>query len=183
MTKILSQGNPRPLPYFPLFNPLDLTQILIFLLIAAWVHVIVWKEEMLHLKAKAVQIYALGGAMVFLWMNAVLIRTLHYWGGVAFTYRAMASSDLVQTSLSIFWALTALVVMVAGTRRGHRALWMTGAGLLGIVVLKLFTIDLSKVSTVERIVSFLVVGALCLLIGYLAPQPQRVTPSEGVESP
>jgi uncharacterized membrane protein len=44
---------------------------------------------------------------------------------------------------------------------------------MGVVVAKLFLVDLSNVSGVERIVSFIGVGLLMLLIGYLSPVPPR----------
>ena len=48
---------------------------------------------------------------------------------------------------------------------------MTGAALLGVVVLKLFVNDLGSTGTVARIVSFIGVGVLLLVIGYVAPVP------------
>jgi uncharacterized membrane protein len=48
---------------------------------------------------------------------------------------------------------------------------MLGAALLGVVVAKLFFVDLSNVGGLERIVSFVGVGLLMLAIGYLAPFP------------
>ena len=45
--------------------------------------------------------------------------------------------------------------------------------ILGVVVLKLFAIDLSNSGSVARIVSFMGVGGLMLLIGYLAPLPRE----------
>ena len=58
----------------------------------------------------------------------------------------------------------------AGVDRGfgdaaHRSSTRTGA--------KLFLIDLSNVGTVARIASFLSVGLLLLVTGYLAPLPPR----------
>jgi uncharacterized membrane protein len=50
---------------------------------------------------------------------------------------------------------------------------MLGAGLLGLVLLKLFTKDLTGTGTLARIVSFMVVGGLMLLIGYLSPIPAK----------
>jgi uncharacterized membrane protein len=41
-------------------------------------------------------------------------------------------------------------------------------------VLKLFLVDLSHIQTVARIISFLVVGLLLLLIGWISPVPPRV---------
>ena len=48
---------------------------------------------------------------------------------------------------------------------------IVGAVLLAVVVVKLFIIDLSRISGIERIVSFLGVGVLLLVIGYFAPVP------------
>ncbi len=55
-----------------------------------------------------------------------------------------------------------------------RMLWIAGAALMGVVVIKLFLVDLSNVGGVERIVSFIGVGMLMLLIGYLSPVPPRI---------
>jgi uncharacterized membrane protein len=63
--------------------------------------------------------------------------------------------------------------MVLATRIRRRAIWMTGAVLMVVVALKLFVIDLSHVSGIERIVSFIGVGLLMLVVGYLAPVPPR----------
>lgn len=170
-TNLLSRGNPWPLPYVPLINPLDLTQACVMLALAWWLYVL---DDHLAIRLlglpRRVQI-VLGAATVFLWLNAMLIRTLHYWGKVPFQLRAMTDSDLVQTSLSIFWTLTAMLVMLYAARRMIRPVWMVGAGLIGAVIIKLFVFDLANTSTIERIVSFIVVGVLCLAIGYLAPLP------------
>ena len=63
--------------------------------------------------------------------------------------------------------------MVWATRNGARRPWIAGGGILGVVVAKLFIVDLAGTGTVSRIVSFLVVGALMLVIGYLSPLPPR----------
>jgi uncharacterized membrane protein len=60
-------------------------------------------------------------------------------------------------------------------RRGLRVLWFSGAGLMAVVVIKLFLVDLAKVGGVERIVSFIAVGVLMLVIGYFAPLPPKKT--------
>jgi len=68
--------------------------------------------------------------------------------------------------------------MLVSTRRGLRTPWMVFAGLLGVVVAKLFLVDLSRLSTVAKIGTFLVVGVLLLVVGYLTPVP----PSRSDES-
>jgi uncharacterized membrane protein len=63
--------------------------------------------------------------------------------------------------------------MFLATRRGLRLLWLAGAALLGVVVLKLFLFDLSQLSGIRRIVSFIGVGVLLLAIGYFSPVPPK----------
>jgi len=77
----------------------------------------------------------------------------------------------VQTGFTLLWAITALVLMWLSARRGVRAPWIAGALLLGAVVIKLLMVDMSGSGTVARIVSFIGVGALMLVIGYVAPLP------------
>jgi len=172
-----SDGDPAPLPYVPLLNPLDIAQAFAFLVLASWLttlDALGYGKDLDVRKA----VYAAFGAATFIWANGVLLRTLHHWGGVPFRFDAMAHSVLVQSALSLFWSLLALGTMLTATRKGLRALWIVGAVLMGVVVLKLFVVDLSSVGTVERIVSFIGVGLLMLLIGYLSPVPPRLA-SEG----
>ena len=79
----------------------------------------------------------------------------------------------MQAVLSLLWSAIALATMVYANRRQWRTPWMAGATLLGVVVAKLFVVELSQVGTITRIVSFIGVGLLLLLIGYLAPVPPR----------
>ena len=53
-----------------------------------------------------------------------------------------------------------------------RRTWSVGAVLLGIVVCKLFVVDLANGGSMARIVSFVGAGLLMLLIGYFAPFPK-----------
>jgi uncharacterized membrane protein len=48
---------------------------------------------------------------------------------------------------------------------------------MAVVVGKLFLVDLSHIGGIERIVSFIGVGLLMLLVGYLAPVPPRAEPT------
>jgi uncharacterized membrane protein len=110
-------------------------------------------------------------ALAFIWLNAVLLRTLHQWFSVPFGLEQLMASTLVQTSLSIFWAILALVTMLVATRKRYRLVWIVGAVLLAVVIAKLFLIDLSRTGSVERIVSFVGVGLLMLIVGYFSPLP------------
>jgi uncharacterized membrane protein len=79
----------------------------------------------------------------------------------------------VLSLLSTTIALAALVANRVAARSG----WVAGAALLAIVVAKLFVVDLSRVGSIERIVSFIGVGVLLLAVGYFAPVPARRAPA------
>lgn len=167
------EGSADPLPYLPILNPLDITLFAALLLIAWW-WIAAHRHGLLTEIAQRSQIAtALWGALLFAILNGVLLRSLHHWGNVPWHWDSMFSSRLVQSALSICWTLIALGVMVAATRRRVRALWLVGAGLMAIVVLKLFLIDLSNVGGIERVVSFIGVGVLMLVLGYFAPVPPK----------
>jgi uncharacterized membrane protein len=170
-TNLTLTGDPYPFPYVPLLNGLDLAELLALLVLWQFSRhlrsVLFSTDEALNVKAPAVLV----SALAFLWLNAALLRTLHYWAGVPFDFDAMTESTLVQTALSIFWTVLALATMLIATRRGARGMWVTGAVLLAVTIVKLFAVDLSRVGTVERIVSFIAVGLLTLVIGYFSPLP------------
>ena len=166
-----SRGDPLPLRYLPLLNPLDLAHGAALLSLAAWF-------RRLRFAAFAPQPFRSAdlagvtlGSITFLWLNGALLRTMHHWAGVPFDFDAMMRSMLVQASLSIFWSVLALCTMLAATRLRVRPLWLTGAGLMAIVVVKLFFVDLSNIGGIERVVSFIGVGVLMLVIGYVSPVP------------
>jgi uncharacterized membrane protein len=173
LVNAVTNGDPSPLPYVPVLNPLDLAQI------GAVLAVGLWFIEGRRRRLPGVSdvplptAYGLLAATAFVWANAMLLRTIHHWTGVPFRVDALARSDVVQTALSIFWTLLALASMVAATWRGLRPAWLTGAGLMAVVVVKLFLVDLSNIGTVQRIVSFIGVGVLMLVVGYFSPVPPR----------
>jgi uncharacterized membrane protein len=166
-----SHADPAPLPYLPLLNPLDLVQIAALLALFAWFRRVRSAPFAPDLFRTMDLGYISLGSAAFLWINGALLRTLHHWAGVPFNLDAMMRSMIVQASLSIFWSALALCVMLTATRLRMRPLWLTGAGLMAVVVIKLFFVDLSNVGGIERIVSFIGVGVLMLVIGYVSPVP------------
>jgi uncharacterized membrane protein len=170
---VTKNGDPSPLPFVPVLNPLDIAMALSLVLIARWLAAVLGPERELLWQRLRTPVYAAFGAAGFVWVNGTLLRTLHHWAGLRFHIPSMLSSQLVQASFSILWTMLALGAMVVATRRGLRPLWIVGAVLMGVVVVKLFLVDLSGIGTVERIVSFIGVGLLMLLVGYLSPVPPK----------
>ncbi len=166
---VVSSGEPWPLPYLPLLNPLDIAIGFVGLALWSWQAQLPFHKRIPGIERRnALTVLALS---LFFWFNGMLVRTVHHWGKIPFDFTAMSRSILLQTSFSIAWSLIALGVMTFATQRGIRHLWITGVILLAVVVGKLFLIDLSGTGTIERIVSFVGVGLLILLIGWFAPAP------------
>jgi uncharacterized membrane protein len=161
------------LPYVPLVNPLDLAQAGALMALVTW-YLGVRRLDLpgVKLPDPAMSLKVLGGVL-FIALNGVLLRTLHHYADVPFRLDAMLRSTLVQSAFSLFWSLLALAAMVVATRRGLRALWMVGAVLLGVVVAKLFLVDLANTGTVERVISFIGVGILVIVVGYFSPVPPK----------
>jgi len=171
----LSQnGLMAPLPYVPVLNPLDLSTGFALLLGMAAFRLarepaadgtspvpVAWTPRVL----------LLAGLSAYAWFNLMLLRSVAYYLDLPYRFDPLFDSQFVQTLLSLVWSVTALILMRVAARRLSRKVWMLGAALLGVVVAKLFFIDLSNVGGLERIVSFVGVGGLMLAIGYLAPFP------------
>ena len=161
---MFTPGDPAPIGYLPLLNPLDLASLLALAAVLRW-----------HLADQRVALqrpvrYALG-ITAFIALNAAALRAVHFLAGVPWNVDALSKSLLVQAVLSLLWTGTAMGLMVLAHRRTMRGWWGIGAALLAAVVVKLFFVDLSGQGTIERIVSFVGVGVLILVIGYLAPVP------------
>ena len=173
-TSATSPGDPAPLSYVPLANPLELATIFVALALARWLmtlraeHINMARDSWSVLAAPAI-------AVGFVWLNAVLFRGLHHVADIDYKFDTMFESVLAQTAVAIFWSVLALILVTVATRLHQRIVWIGGAALLGAVVLKLFFVDLSGTGSVARIVSFIGVGILLLIIGYLAPVPPRAT--------
>ncbi|MBX3001022.1 MAG: DUF2339 domain-containing protein [Caldilineaceae bacterium] len=158
-----------PIPYLPLFNPLDLVQGLFLIAVFAWI-----RRELSSITGDHFLRYAANwgvGILTFVAVNGALARAVHHLDGVPFVWPVLFNSALLQTLFAVVWGISALILMFVANRRRIRQLWFGGAALLAVTVLKLFLVDLSSAETLGRIVSFLAVGLLILLIGYIAPMP------------
>lgn len=173
----ISSGNTAPLPYIPLLNALDIAQA------TAGLAFITWTTRMVALERFSDEDRAntnsILGVWSFVWATSTLLRVIHHTTGIPWSFVKMFDSNLVQASLSIFWSVLALTLMLLAHKKHWRQLWKVGGLLIGAVVVKLFIIDLSNHGTVGRIVAFLGVGLLMLGIGYLVPiPPERETTKE-----
>lgn len=169
------RGESYPLPYLPIANPIDIVQLLVLALLLRWL-LNCRAQSLPNLGSDGVKLLSYGiGALALLWLSAAVGRAVHFWAGVPYTTHGLFSSVTYQAALTMTWSTIALLTMVFATRRALRVMWFVGAALLGIVVIKLFLVDLTGIGTVARIISFVGVGILMLVIGYFSPLPPRQT--------
>ena len=172
LVSFAAAGDPAPLPYLPLVNPLELSGILAILTLFRWLPNSkevdfsngYQPERYLHWAMRI---------LLFLLLNSIVARTVHFYAGIPYYSDSLYHSAIFQAAIAALWGFGALAITVWATMRGSRPLWAIGAILLGMVVAKLFLVDLSGTGTIARIVSFLVVGMLMLIIGYFSPIPPK----------
>jgi uncharacterized membrane protein len=168
-----SPGNANPLPYVPILNPLELMLWLtLFALILWWIS--------LPTDAPARLIKPTHGRILievtgFAIITATVLRTCHHFVGIDWSFDALYASRLTQAALSITWAICGVSAMILGHAWKRRSIWIGGATLMGVVVIKLFFIELADHGGLFRIVAFIGVGILLLIVGYFAPVPPSVT--------
>ena len=170
IVNVVSPGDPAPLPFVPIANPLDLSLATALVALARWSRA--WARVGERTRWAAL------GAGAFLALNGTVVRAAHHWGDVPWRFAALAEYKPLQAALTLTWTATALALMLWATRKGVRGAWMAGAALLAAVVVKLFAIDLAALSGLTRVVAFMGVGALLLVIGYVAPLPPSVPQDE-----
>ena len=162
---VTSAGDAGPLPYLPLLNPLTIAAVV--------VGVAVWRTFDIEMERRE----ARGMLALFVVVGLVLLsmevaRSVHHFADVPFTAADLGGSAIFQAGLSLVWGTAGLAGMVAGALGERREVWIGGAVVMGLVIVKLFVVELGNVDTLSRVVSFLGVGMLLLVVGYFAPVPK-----------
>ncbi|MEO5702009.1 MAG: DUF2339 domain-containing protein [Casimicrobiaceae bacterium] len=160
---VLSPGDPYPLPYAPLANPLDVLVASALLVLFRWSGMVASLAER--------QRFGMLGLGIFLSINGGILRAGHHWGDIAWDLPALLASRPLQASLTLAWTLTGVGLMIAAGTHALRPLWMVGAAMLALAVVKLFLVDLAALEGLPRVIAFLGAGGMLLLIGYVSPLP------------
>ncbi len=159
-------GGSEPLPWLPILNPLELTQIAAVLMVVRCI------ADGLDEDLRDSSFYTLILAFGFVALSAATLRATHHLGGEAWG-ADMLTRALPQSALSIVWTLLGIIAMLIGARHTRRATWIAGASVLGLVLAKLLLIDMRFLGDLWGIVSLLGVGALFVAVGFFAPMPPR----------
>ncbi|RSZ60824.1 DUF2339 domain-containing protein [Massilia atriviolacea] len=170
----LSQdGAMTPLPYLPVLNPLDLTSGFAMVLAVACYRMCLADARSGADRLPLARVPTALAWAGYAWFNLMLLRTAAHYLGIPYDFEQLFGSQFIQAMLSLVWSVSALLLMWRAAQQASRKQWVVGAVLLGLVVGKLFLVDLSAVGGVARIVSFVGVGLLMVVIGYIAPFPTQ----------
>lgn len=167
-----ARGDPAPLSFAPLLNPLELAQFGALVLLA---HL---ANDLPTARGRTVVRRVVGG-LAWLAVTAAWLRLAHHGYEVPWDPAALAGSSLAQAGTSVLWTVLAVVLWVRGSRLQRRPVWWAGAALLALVLVKLVLVDRQFLSTLAGIVSFLAFGGLCMAVGFLAPAPPRNMDTRG----
>ncbi|ELY2859326.1 DUF2339 domain-containing protein [Cronobacter sakazakii] len=159
-------------PYLPLINPLELGAGFALLAVLSGWRLLTrfWSPLLQQAQPWALLVWY---ALLFWWGNGLVLRTLAWIGDIPWQSDALWDSRLVQTTFALLWMLLALLVMVSATRKGARQSWFCGAGLLGVVIVKLMLVDSAGGGGLARAVAFIGVAVLVLIVGYFSPLPPK----------
>ena len=155
-------GDSTPLPWLPLLNPLEL------MIVAA----LVLAAKALRGRPGASLAWSAWAGAAWLALTLGVLRACHQLAMLPWSPEIL-SSRLAQASLTVAWCVAGVVAWILGSRRRNRVLWWFGAGLLGVVLLKLLVVDRQFLGNVTGIVSFVAVGLLLIVVGRIAPTPPR----------
>jgi uncharacterized membrane protein len=109
--------------------------------------------------------WALGGAAVLgvYSVSLTILGAFEQFDGAS----VATSFQRGHTAVSAFWGVLGLVPLVVGLQRHSSVLRMAGFALFGISLAKLFLYDLGELSSITRAFSFLAVGGVLLVAGFV----------------
>jgi uncharacterized membrane protein len=165
---LFMEGSPAPLAYLPVLNPLELA----LLAIGALVYALAGEFQVTRSLRKGWPL--VGFALV----TMATLRAVHHLHHEPWNPQIL-DSGFSQASLTVVWSLIGVGSWILGSRRRRRDIWWGGAVLMGIVLVKLITVDRGYMGNMPGIISFMAVGLLLVGVGWIAPQPPRLVESEG----
>lgn len=173
VVSLTDSGDPDPLSYLPVLNPLDLLTVATLLVAGRQWSPIAPGDD----RYRPLQLVWAGLAFVLTTM--MVVRMVFHFSNLIWNWDVLLDADSIQAALSIYWAILGIGGMILGARHARRRVWIAGVVLMVLVVLKLFMVDFGNTGTVARIISFIGVGALLLIVGYFAPAPPRSAARDG----
>ncbi len=116
---LVAAGDPAPLAYVPVANPLELAQLGFVIALLYWFRQAGAAGDAILDAAFRAQLLAIIGIAL---MTSMTLRGVHFLGGVPWDSESMMRSALAQACLSVVWCVAGLIAMLTGARRPEVAL-------------------------------------------------------------
>lgn len=162
--------------YLPVINPLELSALFGLAALLLWSIRLRLPEPAIK---KVVQISII--ALIIWWAHGILLRLLSHYLDVYWSLDAIWDSRWIQAILALIWTVSALTCMIWSTRHQHRQLWIAGAVILGMAIIKLLLVDSGRGGGLARAIAFIGVSLLVLVVGYFSPLPPKNGEEEMLE--
>ena len=160
---LFQEGSATPLAYLPLLNPMELAMVGLALLVYGLC------GEFTSLQP----LRKFWPLLAFAFVTMATLRGVHHLHGEPWS-ESILKSGFSQASLTIVWSLIGVSAWILGSRRRDRQIWIGGAVLMAIVLVKLAFIDRTYMGNMPGIVSVMAVGLLLVGVGYIAPSPPKL---------
>jgi uncharacterized membrane protein len=162
------EGSAAPLSYLPVLNPLELALLGLGAL----------GYGLSGEFAASRGLRRLWPVFAFALITMATLRAVHHLHGEPWS-TGILDSSFTHASLTVVWSLLGVGSWILGSRRGDRQVWMGGAVLMAIVLLKLLLIDRGYMGNIPGIISFIAVGLLLVGVGWIAPSPPKLADRGG----
>lgn len=156
-------GNAAPLGWIPVLNPLAVLQWSILGLVWLWM-------RRQPARFDEVQRSIVVPSLMLVLISVMTLRFVHHFADVDWGV-GMLGVAVTQMALTVVWSILGVVSWIVGSKRPSRPIWLLGAVLMGVVLLKLVLVDRGHLGNLYGILSFFAYGMLCVIVGYFAPVP------------
>lgn len=156
-------GNASPLMWIPVLNPLAVLQWSILGLL--------WLTMRQHSAWFTVSRRSLiVPLLIGLLISVMTLRVVHHSADLTWGL-SLFQTAIAQMALTVVWSILGVVSWIVGSKRCSRPIWLLGAVLMSVVLVKLVLIDRGHLGNLFGILSFFAYGMLCVVVGYFAPVP------------
>ncbi|MDR2400053.1 MAG: DUF2339 domain-containing protein [Deferribacteraceae bacterium] len=162
---------------FPVLNTSDGAS-LVMVIAALFYFARLFKTQQMPVKLRGTLKW-IRGLAIFFWANALLGRAVFYLSDDEYySFLWLMGSSAYQLAIAVLWGATGFIFIAYGFKKFRKTYWTIGAAVLAVDAVKLLLIDLSRVDTLQRILSFLGVGVIFIAIGYFFPLPRKLPEEE-----
>ncbi len=118
-------------------------------------------------KPRSMKIYgSIAFLVIWFWSSAEVYNFFHPYDPESYG-PAAGSSDWEWYAYSLVWLIYAVLLLVSGLRFQQAKIRQAGLAVLGIVVLKVFLVDMNQLEGISRALSFMGLGGALIGLGYL----------------